>query len=83
MSKAKTQALESKQKSSKFAIVGGSIATAVLASPAAMALSDANNTAATAALSGGEVSVGLVVTGLIGIAAVVAGFSLVYSLLRK
>ena len=79
MSKSKELLLNAKQKSGQ-AIVAG---TALVLSSQVFALDDASNTAVTAALDSGETSVGLVVAGLIGIAAVVAGFSLVYSLLKR
>ncbi|PCK00931.1 MAG: hypothetical protein COA42_23680 [Alteromonadaceae bacterium] len=83
MSKSKSLLLEAKQKSGKWAVVGGTVLGSVLASPMVMALTDDQNTEVTTAMAGGATSVGLVVSGLIAMAAVVVGLALVYKLLGK
>ena len=54
-----------------------------LTSGPVLALSEAQNTEVTAALDAGAVTVGLVVNGLIGLAALLTGFFIVYKLLSK
>ena len=83
MSKAKALLLEAKQKSGKLSVVGTGVAGSFLASPAVMALTTDQNTEVSTAMAGGATSVGLVVSGMITMVAIIVGLSLVYKLLGK
>ena len=83
MSKSKELLLKAKQKSGKLAVVGAGAGATLLASAQTFALDAASNTEITTALESANTSTGLVVAGLITLAAVVTGLGLVYKLLGK
>jgi len=59
------------------------LAASMIVTNSAFALSTEQDTAVAGALTSGSTSVGIVVTGLIGIAAIMTGLGIVYSLLKR
>lgn len=64
-------------------VVAGSVVGSVLVSSSAFAVDAAGNTAITEAFTAGGISVGVVVAGVIAIAAAMTGLGLIYGWLKK